>query len=207
MKIKALTRASSSHHAPGSDVAKQPRNLDPSLHPFARAREYTRALNSTKLERMFAAPFVAQLGKGHVDGVYTMAKDPNSLERFASGSGDGVVKVWDLVSREEIWNTSAHENIVKSLCWTRDQQLLSCATDRTIKLWSPYTTQPGSTTPLATWMGDHAFTSVSMHRAEKSFAVASGGGAISIYNLERSNAPPDNLHWPNSSDTQTNVSL
>ena len=28
------------------------------------------------------------------DGVYTMAKDPESLERFASGSGDGVVKVW-----------------------------------------------------------------------------------------------------------------
>ena len=23
-----------------------------------------------------------------------MAKDPESLERFASGSGDGVVKVW-----------------------------------------------------------------------------------------------------------------
>ena len=28
------------------------------------------------------------------DGVYTMAMDPESLERFASGSGDGVVKVW-----------------------------------------------------------------------------------------------------------------
>ena len=28
------------------------------------------------------------------DGVYTMAKDPDSLERFASGSGDGFVKVW-----------------------------------------------------------------------------------------------------------------
>jgi WD repeat and SOF domain-containing protein 1 len=42
-----------------------------------------------------------------------MAKDPSSLQRFASGSGDGVVKIWDLTSREEIWNTGAHENIVK----------------------------------------------------------------------------------------------
>lgn len=100
-KIKALTRSSASAQAPGSDVARQPRNLDPALHPFARAREYTRALNATKLERMFAAPFVCQLGTGHVDGVYSMAKDPNSLERFASGAGDGVVKVWDLVSRTE----------------------------------------------------------------------------------------------------------
>jgi len=42
---------------------------------------------------MFAAPFVGQLGSGHVDGVYTLARDPKSLERIASGSGDGVVKV------------------------------------------------------------------------------------------------------------------
>ena len=59
-------------------------------------------MNATKLERMFAAPFVAQLGRGHVDGVYTLAKDPNALDRFASGSGDGVLKVWDLPSREEV---------------------------------------------------------------------------------------------------------
>lgn len=72
MKIKALTRSSEAYQAPGSDVARLPRNLDPALHPFERAREYTRALNATKLERMFAAPFIAQLGRGHVDGVYTM---------------------------------------------------------------------------------------------------------------------------------------
>ena len=91
-KVKALTRSSASHQAPGASVARQPRNLDPALHPFESAREYTRALNATKLERMFAAPFIAQLGKGHVDGVYTMAKDPESLQHFASGSGDGIVK-------------------------------------------------------------------------------------------------------------------
>ncbi|KAK5004344.1 Protein sof1, partial [Cryomyces antarcticus] len=105
MKIKALTRSASSAQAPGSNVSRQPRNLDPALHPFERAREYQRALNATKLDRMFAAPFLAQLGDGHVDGVYTMAKDPTSLERFASGSGDGVVKVWDLTNREEVWTT------------------------------------------------------------------------------------------------------
>jgi WD repeat and SOF domain-containing protein 1 len=44
---------------------------------------------------MFAKPFVAQLGNGHVDGVYSMAVDPRSLLRSASGSGDGVIKVWE----------------------------------------------------------------------------------------------------------------
>lgn len=70
------------------------------------------------MERMFAAPFIAQLGQGHVDGVYSMAKDPGSLERLASGSGDGVVKVWNLTSRDELWQTRAHENVVRSVCWT-----------------------------------------------------------------------------------------
>lgn len=79
----------------GSDVAKTPRNLNPEIHPFERAREYTRAVNAVKLERMFAKPFVGQLGGGHTDGVYSMAVDSKSLKRVASGSGDGVVKVWE----------------------------------------------------------------------------------------------------------------
>ena len=201
-KIKALTRPASTAQAAGSDVTRQPRNLDPALHPFERAREYTRALNATKLERMFAAPFIAQLGKGHVDGVYTMAKDPNSLQRFASGSGDGVVKVWDLTSREEIWNANAHENIVKSMTWTRDQKLLTCATDRSIKLFDPYNT-PSGTAPLATWLGTNAFTGLSHHRSKNAFAASSG--VISIYDLERYTAPPEVLKWPTSTDTITTV--
>lgn len=180
-------------------MTRQPRNLDPALHPFERAREYTRALNATKLERMFAAPFLAQLGKGHVDGVYTMAKDPNSLERFASGSGDGVVKVWGLTSRDEIWNAQAHEGIVKGMCWTQDQKLLSCASDRTIKMFDPYGT-PSASPPLATYLGQNAFTGLSHHRNHPSFAASSS--AISIYDLSRpSSTPTQTLSWPTSTDT------
>ncbi|KAL8719779.1 MAG: hypothetical protein Q9225_003267 [Loekoesia sp. 1 TL-2023] len=199
MKVKALTRSTASHQAPGSSVTRQPRNLDPALHPFERAREYTRALNATKLERMFAAPFIAQLGKGHVDGVYTMAKDPESLERFASGSGDGVVKVWDLTSREEIWNAQAHENIVKGMSWTKDHKLLTCASDKSIKLFDPYRTQPGAA-PLSTYLGSTAYTDISHHRSEPTFAASSS--TISIYDLNRSSsAPLQTLHWPTSTDT------
>jgi WD repeat and SOF domain-containing protein 1 len=153
---------------------------------------------------MFAAPFIAQLGKGHVDGVYTLAKDPNSLQRFASGSGDGIVKVWDLTSREEIWNGSAHENIVKGMCWTKDQKLLTCASDKTIKLFIPYNTSSG-TAPVATWLGANAFTSLSHHRSKNSFAASSS--VISIYDLERPTAAPEVLKWPTSQDTITAVSF
>ncbi|KAK1087166.1 Protein sof1 [Friedmanniomyces endolithicus] len=205
MKIKALTRSTSSYQAPGSDVARHPRNLDPAIHPFERAREYTRALNATKLDRMFAAPFVAQLGRGHVDGVYTLAKDPNALDRFASGSGDGVLKVWDLPSQGEVWQTQAHDNLVKGMCWTHDQKLLSCGSDKTVKLYDPYSST-SSTAPVATWLGQNSFTGITCHRTDPAFAVSSS--AISLYDLSRpSSTPTQTLGWPTSIDTITCLSL
>jgi DDB1- and CUL4-associated factor 13 len=157
------------------------------------------------MDRMFAAPFIAQLGHGHVDGVYSMAKDPGSLQRFASGSGDGVVKVWDLASRDEVWSVRAHENIVRSVCWTTERKLLSCATDKSIKLWDPYDDEK-KTRPLATYLGQGAFTSLTHHRSLPSFAASSSN--ISIYDLSRSaSIPTQTLHWPTSTDTITAVSF
>jgi WD repeat and SOF domain-containing protein 1 len=157
-----------------------------------------------RISTVFAKPFIAQMGKGHVDGVYSMAKDPENLSRFASGSGDGIVKVWDLTSREEVWNGQAHENIVKGMSWTKDQKLLTCATDRTIKMFDPYNT-PSGAAPLRTWLGNGAFTSLSHHRSKNSFAAASS--VISIYDLERHTAPPEVLKWPTATDTINCVSF
>lgn len=57
---------------------------------------------------MFAKPFLGQLGEGHVQGVYSMCKDKHSLNNVASGSGDGIIKVWDLTNRDgESWRTAA----------------------------------------------------------------------------------------------------
>jgi WD repeat and SOF domain-containing protein 1 len=141
-----------------------------------------------------------------VDGVYKITNDPNALDRLASGSGDGVVKVWDMTSRDEVWQTKAHENIVKGLCWNRDRKLLSCATDRTIKLWDPYT-EDKSKAPLATWLGREAYTSVSHHRSNPSFAASSSSG-IYVYDTTRpSSSAATKLSWPNSVDTITNVAL
>lgn len=72
-----------------------PRNYDPTLHPFEVAREYTRALNATKLERVFAKPFLASLD-GHRDGVNCLAKHTRSLSALLSGSCDGEVRLLHL---------------------------------------------------------------------------------------------------------------
>lgn len=155
---------------------------------------------------MFAAPFVGQLGEGHVDGVYKIAKDPESLDRFASGSGDGVVKVWDLPARNEIWQGQLHQNIVRGLCWTRDKMILSCGSDRTVKMSDPYNTASGAP-PVATWLGNVAFTGITHHRSLPNFAV-SGGSSIYIYDAGRPGShPSETLSWPTSVDTINTVAF
>lgn len=61
------------------------------------------------MDRMFAAPFISQLGAGHQDGVYCLAKDVETTDRLASASADGMVKIWDLSTREETQRAKAHE--------------------------------------------------------------------------------------------------
>lgn len=198
MKVKTLSRSISAHQPAGSDVAKAPKNTSAGIHPFERAREYKRALNSVKMERMFAQPFICQLGQGHVDGVYQLAKDPNSLNMLASASGDGVVKVWDMESREQKWSASAHTNLVKGLAWTKDQKLLSCGTDKKIHLFDPSTVAESA--PLTTFNSTSAFSSLSHHRSKNAFAT-SAGSRIQIYDLERFSAAPEEYSWPNATDT------
>lgn len=119
-KIKTLHR-SLEEHLPTSSSSTAPisRNLDPALHPFARPREYTRAVAAAKLERMFSKPFVDAL-EGHGDGLYTMTKDESGgLSRIASGSGDGEVRVWDLAQRKSLWNVQgAHRGMVKGVAFS-----------------------------------------------------------------------------------------
>lgn len=58
------------------------------MHPFAKARERTRALNAAKLDKIFAKPFVDSL-EGHIDAVEVLTKPLGSLTTVASGSWDG----------------------------------------------------------------------------------------------------------------------
>ena len=93
MKVKILSRNPADHiRERVSDIHKLPRNVDPALHPFEAPREYTKALNAVKLERVFAKPFVGALD-GHTDGVNCLARHPRSLSVLLSGSCDGEVNV------------------------------------------------------------------------------------------------------------------
>jgi hypothetical protein len=76
-KIKVLSRNPDDYvRETKHDIHKMPRNYAPDVHPMAQAREYVRALNATKLERVFAKPFIASLD-GHTGkrDTRTRAKD------------------------------------------------------------------------------------------------------------------------------------
>lgn len=72
------------------------------IHPFQKAREYKRALNSAKLEKVFAKPFLASLDH-HSDGIYAMAKNKYNLREMITGSADGEVIFWNIPERKPMF--------------------------------------------------------------------------------------------------------
>lgn len=177
-----------------------PRNLNPELHPFERAREYTKALTATKMERMFAKPFVGQLGNGHRDGIYTISKNFKALNKLATGSADGVIKYWDLSTSTELASFKAHYGQVTGTAVTPNGLLLSSGDDKTVKLWSVNTdeftdddenhvTKKGL---LKTYLGEHSFQSLDHHRDDAIFVT--GGAEIQLWDELRSR-PISNLSW------------
>ncbi|KAI8832667.1 WD40-repeat-containing domain protein [Chytriomyces cf. hyalinus JEL632] len=188
MKIKTISRSDDDHtRARSGDIQKLHRNLDPSLHPFEKAREYTRALNAVKLDRVFAKPFVGALN-GHRDGVYCMAKHPTQLTTFASGSADGEIRIWSLQTQKTIWSSIAHKQFVRGLCFVPySNSFVSVGDDKVVKLWDGQSSEPSQT-----YIFKSSFTGVSHHRSNPQFATSSN--QIDIWDHTQSE-PIQSLSW------------
>ncbi|ORY93318.1 WD40-repeat-containing domain protein [Syncephalastrum racemosum] len=189
MKVKALSRSSSTYERERvEDIHRVQRNLDPTAHPFERGREYVRALNATKLERLFAKPFVGALS-GHIDGVYSMTKHPHQLNSVISGSGDGEIRIWELSEQKTKWSARAHSGIVNGVCaGHQNQNFMSCSTDKTVKVWN----FASSDEPIQTYVGQYAFTGLTHHRDEPIFATA--GNTVDVWDENRSE-PVQQFEW------------
>ncbi|KXN89697.1 DDB1- and CUL4-associated factor 13, partial [Leucoagaricus sp. SymC.cos] len=184
------------------DPTPQARNLNPLMHPFARARERTRALNAAKMDRIFAKPFVTAL-EGHIDAVETMAKQPDSLVNVASGSWGGDVILHNLLTRSITTKIpQAHKGKVSGLCYASADRLLSCGVDRTVKLWSIRNESNVDvlTQPLNVFTGKAAFNAIDHHRSDCLFATASN--VVQIWD-ETKTSPISNLTFPTSAETIT----
>ncbi|GMM40928.1 hypothetical protein FOG50_00878 [Hanseniaspora uvarum] len=224
MKIKTINRSSDTYvPVKSTQESYIPRNLNKELHPLERAREYTKALQATKLERVFAKPFIKQLGRGHADGVYQIAKNFNILNQIATSDGDGIVKFWNLNQKsgdEEVLNFKGHYGMVSGLSFTQktdstNGMLLSCANDKTIKLWDVGTltnelTQKSQNSDggnyqsgdklskvglVKTFHDDYAFQSIDTHKANFNQFVT-GGQSLKLWDMTRS-APISDMSWGN----------
>ncbi|KAI6183948.1 DDB1- and CUL4-associated factor 13 [Aphelenchoides bicaudatus] len=120
-----------------NDIHKARRNFNAAEDPFRHQVEYTRALNSAKLERMFAKPFICALD-GHSDGVHTLAKHPSRLSTVLSGSLDGQVKIWSLSNKKCLMTIQAHTGPVNGLSVDREdgKTYATVGQDSQLKLWT-----------------------------------------------------------------------
>ena len=83
MKVKVISRVEEEYtRETKSEAIKIHRNLDPQLRPMHRATEYKRALNATKLDKVFAKPFCGAF-EGHSDGILSIAKNVQNLKQMA----------------------------------------------------------------------------------------------------------------------------
>ncbi|KAF9238927.1 WD40 repeat-like protein [Melanogaster broomeanus] len=144
-KISVLQHAPSTHlPARPGDPTPTSRNLDPLMHPFARARERMRALNAAKMDRMFAKPFIASL-EGHIDAIEVLCKKPGTVNTIASGSWDGGVIVHNIAEQKQSHQIQgAHKGKVSGLCFADGNRLLSCGVDSEVRLWDVSPQEQGS---------------------------------------------------------------
>ncbi|GFE53718.1 ribosomal protein processing [Babesia ovis] len=136
MKIQVLHRRDADYLSQGPhDRPKPMRNMDPSLHPMARQREYVRAVVAAKLKKMHAKPFVAAL-EGHTDSVDSMSMSRGSLCDLFTGSCNGEVMFWNMLTKRKGKLIGVHDGFVKGLCTNNNGTLLySCGHDKYLKCW------------------------------------------------------------------------
>jgi WD repeat and SOF domain-containing protein 1 len=189
MKVKALSRSrASTQRECHGDLRQHHRNLDPVYHPMQRPREYTRAVTSAKMQRMFAQPLIGNLGHGHQDAVTHTAISRKSLLPLLSGAADGTLYLWDLPTRSRVASINAHSMGVKGIVFGLNEDFYSCSADGTLRKWSvPKVLSKGAdeVKPVDTWRISGSFQSMDHHWTEPQFITASDS-AVQLWSPERS---------------------
>lgn len=79
------------------DLPKQNFIKDPRYHPFAKEKEYVRALNATKIERLLAKPFVHGFSD-HLEGIVRV-ENHKTNDTMISASFDGTTNIYDIARK------------------------------------------------------------------------------------------------------------
>ncbi|CAG9857338.1 unnamed protein product [Phyllotreta striolata] len=194
MKVKVISRNPDEHlRETKLHIHKVQRNYDPDLHPFEAAREYVKALNAVKLDKVFAKPFLGSLD-GHRDGVSTMAKHPSRISLLCSGAFDGEVRVWDLPQRTCTREFVAHDGIVRGIVYTiTGDRFITIGDDKSIKTWSADEPAFGEDEePVNTILSKTVLSGISHHYTDNTFATS--GELCQLWDETR-NEPLRTIEW------------
>lgn len=190
MKIRALHQREPENEG----LTRIQRNPDPVLHPFAREREYVRALNAVKTEKIFAKPLVKALD-AHFESVRCIRRSNTLPTRFYSAACDGELLLWDLSFSKVQCRWKAHTGFVRGMVESLDGNFLfSCGDDKLIQQWDLRTTSDGTgiTAPFNTFRSQSMITSVD-HHWQKPLLVTTGE-TVDLWDRTRSQ-PINSFEW------------
>jgi WD40 repeat protein/tRNA A-37 threonylcarbamoyl transferase component Bud32 len=130
------------------------------------------------LRRLFRVRQLATL-HGQVDGVLAVAFSPDGT-CIASGSADGIVKVWDRQSQREVLTLRGNAAAVKALAFSPDcRQLASGSADGDVRVWDLV-----SGDALLRWRGHEAAVTCLAYDPEGKHLVSTGSGESSLGELK-----------------------
>ncbi|KAG5450595.1 DDB1- and CUL4-associated factor 13, partial [Clonorchis sinensis] len=116
-------------------VFKNVTNYDASEHPFAAEREYVRAVNAAKLQRMMAKPFLGAL-EGTTEQMVCLSLNSETLGLAVFGTADGKIQYWDIATRKLIFETRAHDCEIRGIChYNKSRFMYTCSLDGQLKQW------------------------------------------------------------------------
>uniref|UniRef100_A0A2P2I265 DDB1-and CUL4-associated factor 13-like n=1 Tax=Hirondellea gigas TaxID=1518452 RepID=A0A2P2I265_9CRUS len=199
------------------DIHKFQRNYDPDLHPMQVAREYKLALNATKLERVFAKPFVGALVHG--ESVSAMARHPEILSCIFSGTYEGQLNLWNTRTRKQLWQVQAHNGHIWSISTDcLGETLYTVGHDKTIKRWSYENISQACdetdvfkgagaanhlSEPIDTWLCDTVISGLSHHRYNQEFLTC--GERVLLWDSSKK-VPIRSFDWNSQGSGQSNCS-
>ena len=178
VKVNAISRSNLEWTKDrAGEVPRAHRNYDSKFSPMAKQVEFTRAVRSAKLDRMFAKPFVAAMS-GHRDTIQSIAADLTNLSTLVSGAMDGGLVVWDTFTRKPKITIDAHRHAIDGVTMSPDGvACFSASRDKVVRMWdmdfSAAIVEEKAPQPIAEYLGEFPFSSIDHHYRNTQFVTSS----------------------------------
>ena len=114
--------------------------------------------------------------RGHTGSVLSLEYSPDGA-RIATAGMDGTVRIWNPVTREELYTLRGHKSFVNNVCFSKGGRLLiSASADGTVKFWDPATGREREGLPIKSHQ-------IAASRRNNVLAALSRENSISVWDV------------------------